>query len=76
MKKKNTYNFVSFVGANEFTSLIQLIFQELANLRQSGIYNVNLTVPYITDLVCCTHCHGFFNHKCLHIFGKQTEYIF
>ena len=30
----------------------------------------------ITDLVCYTNFHWFFNHKCQHIFGKQTEYIF
>ena len=34
------------------------------------------TYIYITDLVCYTNFHWFFNHKCQHIFGKQTEYIF
>jgi len=31
---------------------------------------------YITDLVCYTHFHWFFNHEYQHIFGKQTGYIF
>jgi len=29
----------------------------------------------ITDLVCYTNSHWFFNHECQHIFGKQTGYI-
>jgi hypothetical protein len=31
---------------------------------------------YITNLVCYTYFHWFFNPECHHIFGKQTEYIF
>jgi hypothetical protein len=31
---------------------------------------------YITDLVCYTYFHWFFNPECQHIFGKQTGYIF
>ena len=31
---------------------------------------------YITDLVCYTYYHWFFNPECQHIFGKQTGYIF
>ena len=31
---------------------------------------------FITDLVCYTNFHWFFNHECQHIFGKQTGYIF
>ena len=31
---------------------------------------------YITDLVCYTNFHWFFNHECQNIFGKQTGYIF
>ena len=31
---------------------------------------------YITDLVCYTYVHWFFNPECQHIFGKQTGYIF
>ena len=27
---------------------------------------------YITDLVCYTYFHWFFNPECQHIFGKQT----
>ena len=30
---------------------------------------------YITNLVCYTHFHWFFNPECQHIFGKQTGYI-
>jgi hypothetical protein len=30
----------------------------------------------ITDLVCYTYFHWFFNPECQHIFGKQTGYIF
>jgi len=33
-------------------------------------------LTYITDLVCYTNFHWFFNHECQHIFGKQTGYIF
>jgi hypothetical protein len=28
----------------------------------------------ITNLVCYTHFHWFFNPECQHIFGKQTGY--
>ena len=31
---------------------------------------------YITELVCYTNFHWFFNHECQHIFGKHTGYIF
>jgi hypothetical protein len=31
---------------------------------------------YITNLVCYTYMHWFFNPECRHIFGKQTGYIF
>ena len=31
---------------------------------------------YITNLVCYTYFHWFFNPECQHIFGKQTGYIF
>jgi hypothetical protein len=31
---------------------------------------------YITNLVCYTYFHWFFSPECLHIFGKQTGYIF
>ena len=30
---------------------------------------------YITNLVCYTYFHWFFNPECQHIFGKQTGYI-
>ena len=30
----------------------------------------------ITNLVCYTYFHWFFNPECQHIFGKQTGYIF
>jgi hypothetical protein len=33
-------------------------------------------VLYITNLVCYTYFHWFFNPECQHIFGKQTGYIF
>jgi hypothetical protein len=35
-----------------------------------------LSTNYITDLVCYTYFHWFFNPECQHIFGKQTGYIF
>ena len=31
---------------------------------------------YITNLVCYTYFHWFFNPECQHIFEKQTGYIF
>ena len=31
---------------------------------------------YITNLVCYTHIHWFFNPECQHIFGKQTGGIY
>jgi hypothetical protein len=31
---------------------------------------------YITNLVCYTYFHWFFNPECQHIFGKQTGYIY
>ena len=31
---------------------------------------------YITNLVCYTYFHWYFNPECQHIFGKQTGYIF
>jgi hypothetical protein len=34
------------------------------------------TYTYITNLVCYTYCHWFFNPECQHIFGMQTGYIF
>ena len=39
------------------------------------IYTINIYM-YITDLVCYTYFHWFFNPECQHIFGKQTGYIF
>jgi hypothetical protein len=36
----------------------------------------NYIYIYITDLVCYTYIHWFFNPECQHIFGKQTGYIF
>ena len=30
----------------------------------------------ITNLVCYTYFHWFFNPECQHLFGKQTGYIF
>jgi hypothetical protein len=29
-----------------------------------------MILEYITDLVCNTHFHWFFNPECQHIFGK------
>ena len=50
------------------------------------MYHVFLGVTYvymyiyiyicITDLVCYTYFHWFFNPEYQHIFGKQTGYIF
>ena len=31
---------------------------------------------YITNLVCYTYLHWFFNPECQHIFGKQTGIYF
>ena len=42
----------------------------LTNVKYIFIY------VYITDLVCYTCFHRFFNPKCQHIFRKQTGYIF
>ena len=39
------------------------------------IYKRMTVYIYITDLVCYTHFHWFFNPQCQHIFGKQTGYI-
>ena len=43
----------------------------------SGIdfYCIYVLWVYITNLVCYTHFHWFFNPECQHIFGKQTGYI-
>ena len=45
-----------------------------------NIFNVltyiKIRIRYITDLVCYTYFHWFFNPECQHIFGKQTGYIF
>ena len=35
-----------------------------------------ITYTYITDLVCYTYFHWFFNTECQHIFGKQTGIYF
>jgi hypothetical protein len=41
------------------------------------IFNLSVYIYiYITDLVCYTYFHWFFNSECQHIFGKQTGYIF
>ena len=46
-------------------------------LRMSSIINVTPHIYInITDLVCYTYFHWFFNPECQHIFGKQTGYIF
>jgi hypothetical protein len=39
-------------------------------------YSLNAIWSYITELVCYTYFHCFFNTECQHIFGKQTGYIF
>ena len=36
----------------------------------------HMSFYYITNLVCYTYFHWFFNPECQHIFGKQTRYIF
>ena len=44
-------------------------------LVSSNIY-AKYKMSYITNLVCYTYFHWFFNPQCQHIFGKQTGYIF
>ena len=49
--------------------------------RNTDLYPILTGTPcrlsiYITNLVCYTYFHWFFNPECQHIFGKQTGYIF
>ena len=47
------------------------------NFRTSSFKQVAcLILYYITNLVCYTYFHWFFNPEFQHIFGKQTGYIF
>ena len=52
------------------TSEKQVNNQSYGVLDRYGIY------IYITNLVCYTYFHWFFNPECRHIFVKQTGYIF
>ena len=78
IKEANLFNTVGCCikkkGSIRNISVIQL---------SNRIYNVTLYtlsdswITYnITDLVCYTYFHWFFNPECRHIFGKQTRYIF
>ena len=42
----------------------------------SCLWYPEITYNNITNLVCYTYFHWFFNTECQHIFGKQTGYIF
>jgi hypothetical protein len=55
----------------EFYPLVLWIWNQ--NIAISTILG---TSSHITDLVCYTYSHWFFNHECQQIFGKQTGYIF
>jgi hypothetical protein len=46
-----------------------------SNPRDIPFSNI-LISKNITDLVCCTYFHWFFNPECQHIFGKQTGIYF
>ena len=52
------------------------VFQTIYTYTLAIAWTVIYIYMYITDLVCYTYFHWFFNPECQHIFGKQTGYIF
>ena len=57
---KSTLRLISFLFSNELSANLEMFY----------------TLSYITDLVCYTYFHWFFNPECQHIFGKQMGYIY
>ena len=63
------------VSLSEWCCSVSMVWVQIPS-REELKFDSNLTQQFITDLVCCTNLHWFFNPECQHKFEKQTEYIF